>query len=167
MNKYATFVTCSAILAFASICLADTPIAATALTPALGTVKKAGDGKFDFKRANHDLRLENVVMNAYPDNNGRTITGTFTLTHLYKAGPFKKRPADHILVSFTAKAGKTQSTVTPAKGKNPWGYIDRCWRNSSRCSSARRRRSRKGNHQDKQHAEWRCRVPLWLRQLLA
>jgi len=124
MKKIITPIICFVMLAFASVCFAEKAVPVSDLTPALGAVKSGGKGKYDFKRANHDLRLENVVMNATVSTNGSVIIGTFTLTHLYK-GPFGVhiRPADHILVSFKAENGKTDSQVTYAKGKNPWGFI--------------------------------------------
>lgn len=124
MSKKLVALICTTFLTLASASFADTPVPADELTPALGQVANGGPGKYDFRRANHDLRLENLVMNAESDGDGSKITGTFTMTHLYKGiGGIHFRPADHLLVSFTAKGGKTDSTVTPAAGQNPWGYI--------------------------------------------
>lgn len=116
---------CVALIQLGTTCYAaEKKVPASDLTPILGTTKSGGTGKYDFKRANHDLRLENVVMLANPNGEGSVITGSFTLTHLYK-GPLgiHIRPADHVLVSFTAKDGKTDTKVTKANGKNPWNFI--------------------------------------------
>ncbi len=123
-NRITLRIFTAAFFATASLSLADTPVPPSDVTSALGAVKNGGPGKFDFKRAKHDLRLENLVMNAAPAGDGSVITGSFTMTHLYKgAFGLPIRPADHILVSFVAKDGKTETKITDAKKENPWGFI--------------------------------------------
>jgi hypothetical protein len=115
-------------LATSGICSADTVIPDRELISALGKVRPTKNSReataYDFSRSRHDLRLEDIVLNATNSGDGSRIKGTFTLTHLYK-GPLgiTIRPADHILVSFTAENGETKAEAKGAKGENPWPFI--------------------------------------------
>lgn len=84
----------------------------------------AGSPCYDYSRANHDFRLEDVNVSAEPAKSGCRITAQFTITHLYR-GLFNAplRPADHFLVNFEAEAGTFKATVREQRGRNPWRDI--------------------------------------------
>jgi hypothetical protein len=98
---------------------------------ALGKTKKTKNSRgvvaYDFSRSRHDLRLEDIVTNFSPETNGCSLSGSFTLTHLFYARflgmKVKFKHADNIYATYAAKNGILEIKFFKEKGGNPLPFM--------------------------------------------
>lgn len=78
-----------------------------------------GNKRVDFTRSGHELRVEDVELNATSDLSGTRIAGSFTVTHR-----FRFRQDGHTYVTVNAKAGRVELKVdTKEAGANPLSIV--------------------------------------------
>lgn len=132
MNIQRLIPLCLLLSVTASTCFAQGyPVSDSELVTALGKVKKTKNSRkvvaYDFSRGRHDFRLEDIVTTFSPESEGCSVTGSFTLTHLYYARvlgiKMKVRHADHVYAAYTAKNGILKITLKKEKGGNPLPLI--------------------------------------------